>query len=118
MDFKDFNVKVISIFGLLTAAIGVGGFFLIGEDRRWIFFNGSDAEIYAMQLLESNAPHTPDKFIDYSVSVSNGYVVFSKHDDHSTIYGYFPTKTPTDIGDAELKADWKPLDGKWFVSHP
>jgi hypothetical protein len=110
-------VKVVLLFTLLTA-IGIGGFFLVSEDKRWLFFNGNDAEVYATQLLSGGTAKTPDRFIDYSVSTNNGYVVFSKHGDHSTIYGYFPVKTPTEIGGAALKVNWEKLDGKWFVSHP
>lgn len=110
-------MKIVFLMALIIV-IGVGGFFLVDEDKRWVFFNGSDAEIYAVQLLNNKAPQTPGKFIDYSVSANDGYVIFSQHNDHSTIYGYFPTKTPADVGGAVLKADWEPLDGKWFVSHP
>lgn len=110
-------MKIVLLFVLFTA-IGVGGFFLVGEDKRWLFFNGNDAEIYATQLLNDGTTKTPDKFIDYSVSTNDGYVIFSKHGDHSTIYGYFPMKTPTDIGGTVLKVNWEQLDGKWFVSHP
>ncbi len=49
---------------------------LVGEDKRWLFFNGNDAEIYATQLLNDGTTKTPDKFIDYSVSTNDGYVIF------------------------------------------
>lgn len=110
-------MRVVLLFMLLTA-IGVGRFFLVSEEKRWIFFNGNDAEIYATQLLNNSTTKTPDKFIDYSVSTNDGYVIFSKHGDHSTIYGYFPVKTPTDIDGAALKVNWEQLDGKWFVCYP
>lgn len=81
-------------------------------------FNGNDAEIYATQLLSDDTTKTPEKFIDYSFSINDGYVIFSKNGDHSSIYGYFPVKNPSDIPGSVLKINWEKLDGKWFVSHP
>ena len=96
----------------------VGVFFLSDNDKRWIFFNGKPAEIYAEQLLNSDVIKTPDQFIDYSISSNGHYVIFSKHGDHSAIYGYFPNATPIEIGGDTIKLDWEPLSGKWFVSYP
>ena len=107
-----------AIFLLMLIIIGVSIFCLTNEDKIWVFVNGNDAEIYAIQLLNKKSPKIPNKFIDYSISSNNGYVIFFQHRNSSVIYGYFPTKAPADIEEAALNADWKPLNEKWFVSRP
>lgn len=89
----------------------------IGKDKRWLLMNGSDAEDYAIALLKNDASiETPNKFVDYTVNVVNGYVIFSNHIDHSAIYGYAPNnKEPSEIG-GDIK--WEFFDKNWFVSTP
>ena len=110
-------MKMVSIF-LLLLGVGFGALYLVYKDQCWLMLNGSDAEAYASNLLSNMGSPTPEKFIDYSISSIDGFVLFSKHNNHSTIYGYFPTRTPNETGGEAIKLEWKPLDDNWYVSHP
>jgi hypothetical protein len=112
-------VKVAAILISVVAVAFAAFLFMVDSDRRWAIVNGSSAEEYAISLLEGDDEvETPDRFIDYSISASDGYVVFSRHDDHDTVYGYFPAKAPSEMSGAVARSTWKSLGGKWFVSHP
>ena len=101
-------MKIVLSF-ILFVSISILAFFLLGTDKGWMLLNGSDAEAYAVELLKKQPIDTPDKFIDYSVTASNGYVTFFKHSDHSTIYGYFPAENPS-VGSTEIqKLNWESL---------
>lgn len=92
-------------------------FIFLNENQRWVIINGDVAESYAESLLKKDVKvKIPDQFIDYSVSSSDGYVVFSRHSDHDRVYGYFPDKNPSEIGDDISNLDWKSLGDSWFVS--
>lgn len=103
---------------ILVVLMCAGIFFLSDNDKRWIFFYGKAAEIYAEQLLNGDVIKTPDQFIDYSISSNGNYVIFSKHGNHSPIYGYFQNETPIEIGGDTPPLNWGPLSRKWFVSYP
>lgn len=92
---------------------------IVDKDQRWLIINGSEAEMFAISLLEKDTGvQTPDRFIGYSVSSNDGYVVFSKHSEHEAVYGYFPKIVPPEIGDEAVKLKWKSLGDNWFVAHP
>lgn len=105
---------IIILFGLLFAVIFV--FSLSSKEQRWLFFNGNIAEEYANALLAKNISYKqPDRFIDYSVSSKDGYVMFSEHSDEPVFYGYFPNGIAS-INSEKLQ--WEPLSDNWYVAHP
>ena len=105
---------VIALLGLILAVIIV--FSLSSKEQRWLFFNGSIAEVYATALLTQNVSYKqPDRFNDYSVSAQGGYVVFSEHSDEPISYGYFPNGI-TSVNSEKLQ--WEALTDNWYVAHP
>ena len=116
---RDYSMKI--LITLLAAGVifFTAFFILINEEQRWLILNGGVAEDFATSLLRKDVGiETPDRFIDYSVSSKNGYVLFSKHSDHSVVYGYFPDKTPSEIGEEISNLEWKSLGDNWFVFSP
>lgn len=108
------NVTIFLSIGVLVLLI----LFLLGEDKRWFLFNVDQAEEYAISLLNGDSEmDTPKRFIDYTVSASNGYVLFTMPSKQNKVYGYFPDKEPSTIEGNISKINWRPLGGKWFVSN-
>lgn len=102
----------------IFVSISILSLFLLETEKGWILLNGKDAESYAINLLKNPTIKTPEKFIDYSVSVSNGYVTFSKHNDHARIYVYFPLQASSGEGIKEPKSNWEALGENWFIINP
>ena len=83
-------MKKLTVLLLILALALVLHLELSNKDKIWLFFNGNIARSYAMALLEHDFSYQqPDRFIDYTISTKNGYVVFSKHSE-SVFYGFFP----------------------------
>ncbi len=110
-------MKIIVIFTAVVVILVAALIIILDEDRRWLFVNGADAEAFASLLLKKETNiQTPNKFIDYTVSAENGFVIFSKQSNHAVIYGYFPNKSPSEIDlTPEATSEWKLLDENWFV---
>lgn len=86
------------------------------EDRRWLLLNRGSAEAYALALLaEESGGQIPDKFIDYTISATDGAVLFVSHDSDGRIYGYFPDGLGSQ---STVGVDWQSLDDHWYVASP
>jgi hypothetical protein len=91
-------------------------FCLISPDKRWLLLNGSLAEEYANSLLMNDMSYQqPDRFIDYSVSSQDDYVIFSSHSNKNVFYGYFPNGLKP-VNNKVLQ--WEVLNDNWYVAHP
>nr|WP_235676632.1 hypothetical protein [Vibrio sp.] len=103
---------------IMILFVGVIGVFFSDKDSRWEMFHADEAEAYAERLLrEENTPQGDQPIAGYSASKHNGYVVFAKPTDHSSIYGYFPETPPSEIAGTGASKKWQRLDDNWFVYH-
>lgn len=105
--------KVTIAVGLLIA-ICTGYLNFLDHESRWMLFNQSDAEDYAIALIQGDNSFKPeDKFIDYITNMKDGYVLFTEHHNSEITFGYFPDNQKA-LDDKELS--WTRLEGDWFYS--
>ena len=91
-------------------------YYLFSPGKVWLILNKSGAEEYAEELLEkTDVPKTPEQFIDYVVSVKDGYVLFSSHKDTTIIYGYFPHNDDVILRDIDERIQWSKIDNNWYI---
>lgn len=92
---------------ILLAAIAL----IVKPEYGWLIFNGSNAEKYAVELLNGSNPKTPDWAIDLVVIKENGLVQFNEHNS-TKVYVYSPNKEPGNEG-----FSWSHIWGAWYVGN-
>lgn len=99
------TITVVLLSAILALVIAI-----LDDDDRWLLIHGESAEAYAKALLRGDRGYDlSDRFIDYVVITENGYVMFSRHGHHDTVYAYNPSGTaPTD------QFDWISIGDNWF----
>lgn len=88
------------------------------EGFEWLKENRIEAEDYAKAMLSGNASPHLEKFTDYTISAQKAFVIFSHHNKHSVLYGYFPNAAPDEFDDKIKQLHWEKIDEEWFVAYP
>ena len=97
------------IYIVVACLILLGSIVVVKPEYRWLIFNGSNAENYAVSLLSSDDVSTPSWAIDLVVIKENGYVTFGEHDS-TVIYAYSPQGKPN-----KSNINWSHTWGSWYA---
>ena len=84
---------------------------LSSQHSRWLILNGIAATELSNNILNQEAPKTPDWAIDLVIisSIKGQTVKFSEHHSEFT-YVYSPVKEPV-----SSRFNWQHLIGAWYV---
>lgn len=87
--------------------------YFLPPQNRWLLINQFEAEKYAYELLNNGKySGTPSTFVDYSVVVENGYVLFYSHNENDLVLGFFPNG----ISSTRDTKAWGKISESWYVS--